>query len=79
LTTVQAGQQKIIAPNMKELIIYLLVATSTTVLMAYSVHMVLGGLVEKATEHRVMAVVVTLTVIAIGFMFWDVIKKRREM
>jgi len=64
---------------MKELIIYLLVATSTTVLMAYSVHMVLGGLVEESTEHRVMAVVVMLTVIAIGFMFWDVIKKRREM
>ena len=64
---------------MKELALYLLVAISTTILMAYSVHMVLGGLVEKSTEHSVMAIVVALTVTVIGFMFWDVIKRRREM
>jgi hypothetical protein len=65
--------------EMKELVLYLLVAISSTVLMGYSVHMVLGGLVEESTEHGVIAIVVTITVIVIGFMFWDVIKRRREM
>ncbi len=64
---------------MKELALYLLVAISTTGLMAYTVHMMLGGLVEESTEIGVIAVVVGLTVTVIGFMFWDVIKRRREM
>lgn len=63
---------------MKELAIYLLVAVTTTVLMAYTVHMVLGGLVEESTEYGVMAVVVVITVTVIGFMFWDVIRRRRD-
>lgn len=62
---------------MKEIAIYFLVAISTTVLMAYSVHMVLGDVVSEATEYRVMAVVVALTIAIIGFMVWDVIKRRR--
>ena len=64
---------------MKEIILYLVVATSTTVLMGYSVHMVLGGLVEESTEHTVMAIVVAITIFVIALMFWDVIKRRREM
>lgn len=64
---------------MKELAIYLLVAITTTVLMAYTVHMMLGGLVEESTEHGIMAVVVVITITVIGFMFWDVIKRRRGM
>ncbi|MFV2056573.1 MAG: hypothetical protein ACC707_08905 [Thiohalomonadales bacterium] len=62
---------------MKELILYLLVAISTTILMGFSVHMVLGGMVEESTEHVAMATVMALTISVIAFMFWDVIKRRK--
>ena len=62
----------------KEILIYSIVAISSLVLFAYTVHMFVGGLVSEETEHAIMAAVVSLGAIAIGFMAWDVIKRRRS-
>jgi len=62
----------------KEILTYSVVAITALVLMAYSVHMLVGGLVEKDTEHLLMAIVVGLGITAISFMTWDVIKRRKQ-
>ena len=62
---------------MKEIIIYSIVALSSLTMLAYTVHMFVGGLVSEETEHALMAGVVVIGAIAIGLMAWDVIKRRR--
>ena len=63
---------------MKEIIVYGMVAVSSLLLMGYSVHMLVGGLVSERAEHIAMAVVVFAGVLGIGFMVWDVIRRRRR-
>lgn len=66
------------AAPMKEIIVYGMVAVSSLLLMGYSVHMLVGGLVSERAEHIAMAVVVFAGVLGIGFMVWDVIRRRRR-
>lgn len=62
---------------MKEAIIYGIVALSSLITIAYTVHMFIGGLVSERTEHITMAVLTTAWAIVIGFLARDVIKRRR--
>lgn len=61
-----------------EALIYIVVAISSLVMISYVVHMFIGGLVSSGTEHSVMALVVIVWASVIGFMAWDIIKRRRQ-
>jgi len=63
---------------MKEIVIYTLAACAGLFIFGYSVHMVIGGLVEPATESWIIAAVCLLGAVAIGYMGWDVIRRRRS-
>ncbi len=61
---------------MKEVIIYLIVAVSSLLLMAYTVHMFVGGLVEEETEHTIMIVVLAISATVMAFLGWDIVRRR---
>jgi threonine/homoserine/homoserine lactone efflux protein len=63
---------------MKEIMIYGLAACAGLFIFGYSVHMFIGGLVEPATESWIIAVVCILGAGVIGYMGWDVIRRRRS-
>jgi len=62
----------------REILTYSVVGITALILMAYSVHMLVGGLVEKNTEHLLMGIVIGLGIVAISYMVWDVVKRRRQ-
>ena len=62
---------------MKEVIVYGVVAVSSLILLAYTVHMFIGGMVSERTETIAMLIAMIIGAIAIGFMVWDVIRRRR--
>ena len=62
---------------MKEILIYAFIAVSSMVLWSYVVHMMIGGLVSEETEYLVMGIAVSIGVLVIGAMAWDVVRRRR--
>ncbi|MCL5669063.1 MAG: hypothetical protein M1392_03555 [Gammaproteobacteria bacterium] len=62
---------------MKELLLYGLAALGGLVVLGYSVHMLIGGLVSQATEYTAIAVVCAAGAAVLGWMAWDVIQRRR--
>jgi hypothetical protein len=64
---------------MKEVIVYGIVAISSLILLGYTVHMFIGGIVSERTETLAMAIVMIIGAIAIGLMTWDVIRRRRGL
>jgi len=64
---------------MKEAIVYGIVAISSLILLGYTVHMFIGGIVSERTETLATAVVMIIGAVAIGFMAWDVIRRRRGL
>lgn len=60
-----------------EIAAYTVVAISSLFIMGSVVHMLVGGLVSENTEITLIAVVVALDAIAIGFMARDVIRRRK--
>lgn len=64
---------------MKEVLIYLLAALGGLGVLGYSVHMLIGGLVDPATERLVIALACLVGAGVIGYMAWDVIKRRRNL
>jgi len=63
---------------MKELFIYTIAAISSLVVLGYSVHIFVGGLVSKETETWLTAAVCTVGLVVIAYMYWDVINRRRQ-
>lgn len=61
---------------MKEIIVYLIAAVAGLTILGYSVHMLIGGLVSSVTEYTVIAVAVLVGAVVIGFLAWDVVKRR---
>ncbi len=59
-----------------EALIFLLAAICGLFIAGFAVHMFIGGLVSADTEHQLIAVVCLLIACGIGYMAWDVIKKR---
>ncbi len=62
---------------LREVLVYLVVSCSSMFLTAYTVHMLVGGLVPPETEYRLMGGACLLVASAIGYMAWDVIRRRR--
>jgi len=61
---------------MKEAIIYLIVAISSLLLMAYTVHMFVGGLVEEETQDMITIIVLGVSATVMAFLGWDIVKRR---
>ena len=61
-----------------EVLVYAVVAVSSLFLTAYAVHMLVGGLVAPETEYAVMGGACLMVGAAIGFMAWDVVRRRRR-
>ena len=62
----------------REIVIYLIVAISSLILFAYTVHMFVGGLVEESTEKLLMVIAVTIGAIVMGFMARDIANRRKN-
>jgi len=63
--------------GMREAIFYAVGATISLFILGYAVHMMVGGLVSQQTEIAVIVGVIIVGSIGIGFMAWDVIRRRR--
>jgi membrane protein YqaA with SNARE-associated domain len=63
---------------MKEIVLYGIAAVSSLVILGYSVHMFVGGLVSRETEILMVAAACTLGAVVIGVMAWDVVRRRRQ-
>ena len=61
---------------MKELIIYSIAAVSSLFVLGYTVHMFVGGLVSNTTENWLIAGACLVGAVVIGFMYWDVLRRR---
>lgn len=62
---------------MKEIIIYSISGLSSLVIVGYVVHMFIGGLVSERTEILAIVAIVVASALAMAYMAWDVIKRRR--
>ena len=62
---------------MKEIILYTIAAISSVVVLGYTVHMFVGGLVKHETEIRLIAIACVVGTIVIATLAWDVIRRRK--
>ena len=62
---------------MREIIVYGMAATSSLILLAYAVHMFVGGLVSERTENIAMIVVTGIGAIAIALLARSAISIRQ--
>lgn len=63
---------------MKELLLYGLAALGGLVVLGYSVHMFIGGLVSIHTERTMIVLVCLIGAACLAYMGWDIVKRRRE-
>lgn len=63
---------------MKEILILIIVAVSSLFILAYSVHMFIGGLVTETTETWAITGAVIVGVCILAFLGWDIVKQRRR-
>lgn len=61
----------------KEIVLYCIVACSALFILGYTVHMFVGGLVSPGTETLLTIVVCGIGAAVIGFMAWDIARRRR--
>lgn len=61
---------------MKEILLYLIAAVSSLTILGYSVHMFVTGLVSPETERWLIIGACAAGVVVIGFMAWDVMRRR---
>ena len=61
---------------MKELVLYLIAAVSSLIILGYSVHMFVTGLVSPETERWLIIGACAVGIVVIGFMAWDVMRRR---
>lgn len=62
----------------REILVYVLVALSVLVLTAYTVHMMVGGLVQPETEYLLMGGLCIAVAGVISFMAWDIFRRRNN-
>lgn len=65
--------------HLQEAFIYLVVAISSLFIMGSVMHMLVGGLVSPETEYLLIVLICLADLAAIGYMAWDVIKRRRGL
>lgn len=64
--------------RVKELILYLIAAISSLIVLGYSVHMFVTGLVSAETERWLIVGACAAGSVVIGFMAWDVVRRRSQ-
>ncbi len=62
---------------MKETILYIIAAISSVVVLGYTVHMFVGGLVNPETETRLIIIACVVGTLIVSLMAWDVIRRRK--
>jgi hypothetical protein len=62
---------------LQEMIVYLIVAVGSLLILGYAVHMLVGGLVQPETEYALIEAVCAVDLLVIGYMAYDVIRRRR--
>ena len=63
---------------MREIIVYSIAAIASLAILAYTIHMFIGGLVSPELEKMIMIGAVLVGVAVIGFMARDVIDRRKK-
>lgn len=63
---------------MKETLILIIIAGSSIFILGYSIHMLIGGLVEANTERMIIIGACSIGAVIIAFMGWDIIRARRQ-
>ncbi len=61
----------------KEAAVYVVVTCSSMFLTAYTVHMLVGGLIPPEREYRYMGLACGVVASVIAAMAWDVIRRRK--
>jgi uncharacterized membrane protein len=61
---------------MRQIISLSIGAIASLCILGYAVHMFIGGLVQPSTEMAVIAIAVLIGASAIGWMTWDVLRRR---
>lgn len=60
----------------REMIIYLLVAASSVLLISFTVHMFIGGVVDEETETNITLGVMAAWTVGLVGLGWDIKRKR---
>ena len=63
---------------MKEIIVYSVVAIAFLAILAYSIHMFVGGIVSSDAEESIITVGTLVGAIVIGLLARDVVRTRRK-
>lgn len=61
---------------MKEVVFYTVLGISSLFIFGYSIHMFVGGLVSPETETLLIILAVSIAAVVMGFMAWDVLRRR---
>ena len=64
---------------LKEIILYGIAGISSLIVLGYSVHMFVGGLVSKQTENLLIILATFIGTAVIAYMIYDVVKRRKAM
>lgn len=63
---------------MKEILIYSLATVAALIMLGYSMHMLVGGLVSRVTEFVIISIACLMGLVVISYMVWDVVRRRRN-
>ena len=63
---------------MREIVLYSIAGISSLMILGYSVHMFVGGLVSQETETTLIIAICSIGAIVLAFMAWDVIRRRTK-
>ena len=63
---------------MKEIIIFAIIAVCSLVILGFTVHMFIGGLVSESTELWSIIAAVSIGLIVLTILGIDIIKQRRK-
>ena len=64
--------------SLKEIAILIIVSVSSLVILGYSIHMFVGGLVNESTERWAIGIACTIGLIIICFLIADILRQRRQ-
>ena len=62
---------------MKEILLYTIAAISSVIVLGYTVHMFVGGLVKPETETLLIIIACIVGTLVVGVMAWDIIRRRK--
>lgn len=63
----------------REIAVYLLIATSSLLMISFLPHMLIGGLVEESLEKNIQIIVTIVWAIGLTALGVDIVKKRKGL